>query len=105
MLNLVIGVIVTALEQEVNAERWQEDQDLELAQHRSVMNRLEELTVQVSGLSEQVRGLGGTIGGGEAGPVPDGRAGTEPMAVPSGRDGDSAASAPGVGEAGGRPTA
>ncbi|MUL42322.1 ion transporter [Streptomonospora sp. PA3] len=58
MLNLVIGVIVTALEQEVNAERWQEDQELELVQHQSVMRRLEELTEQVSRLSEQVRSLG-----------------------------------------------
>ncbi|QBI55852.1 ion transporter [Streptomonospora litoralis] len=65
MLNLVIGVIVTALEQEVNAERWQEDQELELEQHRSVMRRLEELTEQVSRLSEQVRELGG--GGREVG--------------------------------------
>ncbi|WP_461001176.1 ion transporter [Streptomonospora sediminis] len=67
MLNLVIGVIVTALEQEVNAQRWQEDQELELAQHQSVMTRLEELTEQVARLSEQVRALGGTAGGAAAG--------------------------------------
>ncbi|MDT0303150.1 ion transporter [Streptomonospora wellingtoniae] len=64
MLNVVIGVIVTAMEQEVNAERWEADQELELEQHQSVMNRLEELTEQVARLSDQVRVLGGGLDGG-----------------------------------------
>ncbi|MDA0564400.1 ion transporter [Streptomonospora sp. S1-112] len=58
LLNLVIGVIVTALEQEVNAHRWQEDQELELAQHDAVMTQLRALTAQVAVLTEQVRELG-----------------------------------------------
>lgn len=93
MLNLVIGVIVTALEQEVNAERWQEDQELELAQHQSVMNRLEELTEQVSRLSEQVRVLSAADGRAAAsGPDgADGGARAESAVVPLGRSGDSAA--------------
>ncbi|WP_017627050.1 ion transporter [Nocardiopsis chromatogenes] len=54
ILNLVIGVIVTALEQEVNAERWREDQELELEQHDAVMTRLDALTEQVALLRAQV---------------------------------------------------
>ncbi|MDA2805946.1 ion transporter [Nocardiopsis suaedae] len=54
ILNLVIGVIVTALEQEVNAERWREDQELEQEQHDAVMVRLDALTEQVALLRAQV---------------------------------------------------
>ncbi|MFC3517940.1 ion transporter [Streptomonospora nanhaiensis] len=71
LLNLVIGVIVTALEQEVNAHRWQEDQALELAQHQSVMTQLEALTAQVAHLTEQVRALGGPGAAAAAGPDGD----------------------------------
>ncbi|GAA1758522.1 hypothetical protein GCM10009834_15040 [Streptomonospora arabica] len=81
MLNVVIGVIVTALEQEVNAERWEEDQELELEQHQSVMDRLEELTEQVARLSDEVRVLGGVEGGGRR---RDGQEGAEPSAEPAG---------------------
>lgn len=63
ILNLVIGVIVTALEQEVNAARWREDQELEQVQHEAVMARLDALTEQVALLRAQV---------GEAGAAPDG---------------------------------
>ncbi|GAA4894092.1 ion transporter [Streptomonospora salina] len=103
MLNLVIGVIVTALEQEVNAERWKEDQDLELAQHQSVMNRLEELTEQVGRLSEQVRALGGAPAEGEAQPQPGGRAGADGAGPARGGDGGTAGTHSGDGGTGGRP--
>ncbi|WP_017558298.1 ion transporter [Nocardiopsis baichengensis] len=56
ILNLVIGVVVTALEQEVNAERWREDQELELEQHQDVVARLDALTEQVALLRAQVAG-------------------------------------------------
>ncbi|RNL82861.1 ion transporter [Halostreptopolyspora alba] len=61
-LNLVIGVIVTAMEHEVNQQRWADDQELELEQHREVVNRLGALTAQVEQLSEQVRVLRGAAG-------------------------------------------
>ncbi|WP_369975118.1 ion transporter [Thermobifida halotolerans] len=58
VLNLIIGVIVTTMEEEVNAHRWEEDQELELAQHRTVMLRLDQLSEQVAILSAQLRTLG-----------------------------------------------
>ncbi|GAA3979194.1 ion transporter [Thermobifida alba] len=58
VLNLIIGVIVTTMEEEVNAHRWAEDQELELEQHRQVMLRLEQLGEQVAVLSAQLRTLG-----------------------------------------------
>ncbi|TDQ45606.1 ion transporter [Actinorugispora endophytica] len=62
VLNLIIGVIVTSMEEEVNAERWEEDQEVELEQHQAVMLRLEQLSSQVAALSEQVGVLGGSPG-------------------------------------------
>jgi voltage-gated sodium channel len=62
VLNLVIGVIVTSMEQEVSAERWEEDQELELVQHEAVMAQLDALTAQVTRLSEQVGALNGASG-------------------------------------------
>ncbi|GHD37586.1 hypothetical protein GCM10007147_45720 [Nocardiopsis kunsanensis] len=64
VLNLVIGVIVAAMEREVNEERWVEDQALEEVQHQSVMDRLTELTQQVEHLSRIVQAQGGNPGGG-----------------------------------------
>ncbi len=58
VLNLIIGVIVTTMEEEVNAHRWAEDQELELEQHMQVMLRLEQLSEQVAVLSAQLRTLG-----------------------------------------------
>ncbi|PSK98388.1 voltage-gated sodium channel [Murinocardiopsis flavida] len=58
VLNLILGVIVTSMEQEVNAERWEEDQELELAQHESVMAQLGALTEEVARLSAQMRAMG-----------------------------------------------
>lgn len=58
MLNLVIGVIVTAMEQEFSAGRWEEDQELELVQHKAVMDRLAELGAQV----ERLEGMLGPQG-------------------------------------------
>ena len=55
MLNLVIGVIVTAMEQEYSAGRWEEDQELELVQHNEVMSKLEELTTQVQYLQSRIQ--------------------------------------------------
>lgn len=62
MLNLVIGVIVTSMEQEFSKGRWQEDQELELVQHNAVMGRLAEL-------SEQVRRLEGRLEERESGSI------------------------------------
>ncbi|MBB5434443.1 ion transporter [Nocardiopsis composta] len=74
LLNLVIGVIVTALEEEVESQRWKEDQELEQVQHDLVMARLEALSEQVERLSRQVAGLGGEGAGGgdraDGGPAP-----------------------------------
>ncbi|MFW5416233.1 ion transporter [Nocardiopsis sp. CNT-189] len=68
LLNLVIGVIVTALEEEVESQRWQEDQELEQEQHDVVMARLEALSEQVERLSRQVADLGGGPGAGGSAP-------------------------------------
>jgi voltage-gated sodium channel len=58
VLNLIIGVIVTTMEEEVSAPRWAEDQEIELHQHEQVMLRLEQLSDQVAVLSAQLRALG-----------------------------------------------
>lgn len=60
VLNLIIGVIVTSMQTEVSAERWEEDQELELRQHEAVMNQIGALTEQVAQLTEQVRELRST---------------------------------------------
>ncbi|MFC3994789.1 ion transporter [Nocardiopsis sediminis] len=64
VLNLIIGVIVTTMEEEFGAERWEEDQQLELRQHEAVLMRIDALAEQVARLSDQVRELGGVPGGG-----------------------------------------
>lgn len=64
MLNLVIGVIVTSMEQEVNELRWNEDQELEAVQHEAVMARLTDLSLQVERLQRMV--TGGDTRNGEA---------------------------------------
>ncbi|WP_311932198.1 ion transporter [Microbispora sp. H11081] len=51
VLNLLIGVIVSAMEAEVNAQRWQEDQELELEQHIAVMNEIRALNEKVDRLA------------------------------------------------------
>ncbi len=66
-LNLVIGVIVAAMEHEVNKDRWADDQELELEQHQEVVSRLAALTTQVEQLSEQVQTLQASNGAGERG--------------------------------------
>ncbi len=43
VLNLLIGVIVSAMEAEVNSVRWKEDQQLELEQHQAVMREIRAL--------------------------------------------------------------
>lgn len=68
-LNLVIGIIVTAMEQEVNQQRWADDQELELEQHNEVISNLGALTAQVERLTEQVRELQGANGNEERGPA------------------------------------
>ncbi|GAB3484149.1 ion transporter [Nocardiopsis coralliicola] len=76
LLNLVIGVIVTALEEEVGAQRWEEDQELEQEQHQAVLGQLAALSAQVERLSEQVAVLGGTPrsgGGADPGSPPNTR--------------------------------
>ena len=69
VLNLVIGVIVTSMEQEVDDHRWAEDQELEAVQHEAVMRRLAELGAQVERLNQKVQRLGGDPE--EAGSVTD----------------------------------
>ena len=51
VLNLLIGVIVSAMEAEVNAQRWKEDQELELEQHIAVMNEIRALNEKVDRLA------------------------------------------------------
>ncbi|MBX6387321.1 MAG: ion transporter [Microbispora sp.] len=51
ILNLLIGVIVSAMEAEVNAQRWKEDQALELEQHIAVMNEIKALSEKVDRLA------------------------------------------------------
>jgi voltage-gated sodium channel len=50
VLNLLIGVIVSAMEAEVNAIRWQEDQQLELEQHQAVMREIRALNDKIDRL-------------------------------------------------------
>lgn len=50
VLNLLIGVIVSAMESEVNDARWKEDQQLELEQHIAVMNEIRALSEKVDRL-------------------------------------------------------
>ena len=59
ILNLVIGVIVTSMEQEVDSRWWVEDQELEAVQHEAVMAKLTELSEQVARLDRMVRDHGG----------------------------------------------
>jgi voltage-gated sodium channel len=59
ILNLVIGVIVTSMEKEVDAHWWEEDQQLEAVQHEAVMAKLAELSEQVARLDRMVRDRGG----------------------------------------------
>jgi voltage-gated sodium channel len=50
MLNLLIGVIVSTMERDLNADRWAEDQRLEEAQHEAVMTELRGLRAEVAEL-------------------------------------------------------
>lgn len=59
LLNLLIGVIVSAMEIEVNRNRWQEDQALEEQQHEAVMRELKELRAAVHAL-QTVQATGGS---------------------------------------------
>lgn len=58
LLNLLIGVIVSAMEIEVNRHRWQEDQRLERKQHEAVMTELRELRAMVGRLQDAVPSAG-----------------------------------------------
>lgn len=94
VLNLVIGVIVTSMEKEVDDDRWAEDQELEAVQHDAVMDRLTELGTQVEQLHQMVRRLGGDPG--DAGRAAD------PSGTPDDGDGEGArrgTEGPRVGEA------
>ncbi|GLY75039.1 ion transporter [Actinoallomurus iriomotensis] len=51
ILNLLIGVIVSAMETEVNASRWKEDQELERAQHTALMNEIRALNEKIDRLA------------------------------------------------------
>ncbi|WP_432870091.1 ion transporter [Microbispora rosea] len=51
VLNLLIGVIVSAMEAEVNAQRWKEDQELELKQHTAVMDEIRALSERADRLA------------------------------------------------------
>ncbi|WP_344164914.1 ion transporter [Nocardiopsis rhodophaea] len=59
VLNLIIGVIVTSLQDEVDNGRWAEDQKIEQHLHDQLMARIEALSDQVAILDERVRELGG----------------------------------------------
>lgn len=51
ILNLLIGVIVSAMETEVNSVRWEEDQELELEQHTALMNEIRTLSEKIDRLA------------------------------------------------------
>ncbi|WP_405148809.1 ion transporter [Sphaerisporangium sp. NBC_01403] len=51
ILNLLIGVIVSAMEAEVNASHWKADQAIELEQHIAVMNEIRALNERVDRLT------------------------------------------------------
>ncbi|WP_020576269.1 ion transporter [Actinopolymorpha alba] len=53
LLNLLIGVIVSAMEIELNRDRWQADQELERIQHEAVMAELQHLRAAVTRLEER----------------------------------------------------
>lgn len=55
MLNLLIGVIVSTMEHNLNAERWEEDQRLEEEQHNELMAELRGLREQVEELRSERR--------------------------------------------------
>ena len=50
MLNLLIGVIVSTMERELNADRWAADQEVEAAQHDEVIRELRELRAELAAL-------------------------------------------------------
>lgn len=50
MLNLLIGVIVSTMERDLNADRWDADQEVEAAQHREVIHELRELRAELAAL-------------------------------------------------------
>ena len=75
ILNLVIGVIVTSMEQEFGKGRWEEDQQLELVQHNAVMDRLAELSEQVRRLEGRLREEGAAEVSVVGGDAPEGEAG------------------------------
>lgn len=50
LLNLLIGVIVSAMEFEVNREHWQQDQELEQIQHEEVIDKLARLEARLDQL-------------------------------------------------------
>ncbi|MFF3666303.1 ion transporter [Microtetraspora malaysiensis] len=60
VLNLLIGVIVSAMETEVNASRWKEDQELELKQHNAVMGQIRALSEKVDLLAANLAALSAT---------------------------------------------
>lgn len=51
ILNLLIGVIVSAMETEVNSSRWKEDQELEREQHTALMNEIRALNEKIDRLA------------------------------------------------------
>lgn len=62
LLNLLIGVIVSAMEVEVNRDRWQADQDLERLQHETVMTELRAVRDELRGSREEVHELRRQVG-------------------------------------------
>ena len=65
ILNLLIGVIVSAMETEVNASRWKEDQELEREQHTALMNEIRALNEKIDRLAA------GSATAANTGPAPD----------------------------------
>lgn len=50
MVNLMIGVIVSAMDRDLNAERWAEDEAVEAEQHHEVMRELRALRAEIAEL-------------------------------------------------------
>ncbi|MEV5705780.1 ion transporter [Actinoallomurus sp. NPDC052274] len=68
ILNLLIGVIVSAMQTEVDASRWKEDQELELEQHNALMNEIRALSEKIDRLEARSPAAADTDSSQGAGP-------------------------------------
>ena len=58
MMNLLIGVIVSTMDRDLNADRWEEDQAVEARQHEEVMRELRGLRTEIAELRARTDGDG-----------------------------------------------